>query len=108
MQLQSYINTTREIYEIAKQLIDQCWKGEPLRQIGVSVSKFADEEEVQMSLFDRVDQEKQEQLEQTVDQIRGKYGDRSIIRASFANTGLEPIQGGVNDGRYIMMGGYEQ
>lgn len=108
VQLQSYINTTREIYEIARQLIDQCWRGEPLRKIGVSVSKFAGEEEVQMSLFDRVDQEKQEQLEQAVDEIRSRYGDRSIIRASFANTGIEPIQGGVNDGRYIMMGGYEQ
>ena len=41
-----------------------------------------------------------------VDQIRREFGERSIVRGIFVNTPMAPIDGGVNDGDYIMMGGY--
>lgn len=106
VQMQGYINTTSEIYRIASQLVDEIWTGEPIRQIGVRVSNFIDEEEVQLSFFDPVDQMGQEELEQAVDKIRTRFGTRSIIRGCFAGSAIDPVQGGINDGNYLTMGGY--
>ena len=52
--------------------------------------------------------EKAEHLDRAVDEIRNMFGDGSIFRGTFANSDTEPMQGGVNDGNYIMMGGYKQ
>ena len=108
VQLQTYINSTTEIYEIAVKLTQECWKREAIRQVGVSVSKLCEEGEVQMNFLEDVASEKQEALDRTIDQIRCRYGETSIIRGTFANTKKEPLLGGVNDGNYIMMGGYQQ
>ncbi len=86
--------------------MDEIWTGEPIRQIGVRVSNFIDEEEVQLSFFDPVDQMRQEELEQAVDKIRTRFGTRSIIRGCFAGSAIDPVQGGINDGNYLTMGGY--
>ena len=58
-------------------------------------------------MFDKADREKAEKLDRAVDAIRREYGDRSIFRGVFANSGVDPVQGGVNDGHYLMMGGYK-
>lgn len=108
VKLQSCINTTNEIYEIAKRLIGEMWKGEPIRAMSISVSDFSATDQVQLSMFDIKDKEKAEQLDRAVDQIRRTFGTESIIRGTFANSGIKPIQGGVNDGNYLMMGGYRQ
>lgn len=99
------INTTSEIYDVACRLIKEMWKGEPVRHMGISVSDFTSKDEVQLLLFDTDSRENQEKLDKAVDAIRKRFGDRSIIRGTFANSGLDPILGGVNDGNYIMMGG---
>lgn len=106
IQLQSGIDTTTEIYRHVRELFDQCWKGEPIRHLGVSVSDFSGEDSRQLSIFDLRDSERNQRLDRAVDSIRRKYGDRAIIRGTFANGGLDPLQGGTNDGDYIMMGGY--
>lgn len=106
VQLQSYFNSTSELYHIARNLVMECWKGEPLRQIGISVSGLISGDEIQLNFLENVASEEQEALEKTIDLIRTRYGERSIIRGTFANTDKEPLLGGVNDGNYIMMGGY--
>ncbi len=108
VQLQTSICTTNEIYEISKQLVDEMWKGEPVRAMSVSVSRFSKSDQIQLSLFDVQDKEKEESLDRTVDQIRRTFGVGSIFRGIFANGDIAPVQGGVNDGNYIMMGGYKQ
>ncbi len=105
--LDRYISTTDEIYEEAVRLVDEMWDGEPVRLIGVQVSGFADGGEEQMSIFDTRDREKDEKLENAISEIRKKYGTTAVIRGPFANNGTAPIRGGVNDGKYIMMGGYK-
>lgn len=107
IQLQHNINTTSEIYKYACMLFNQCWKGEPIRHLGVSVSNFCNKEMQQLSLFDLRDREELEQLEKAIDKIRQRFGDRAIMRAVFTNGQVDCIQGGVNDGKYLMMGGYE-
>ena len=108
LQIQHSVNATSEIYEYACMLFDQCWKGEPIRQLGVSVSDFSTSDIRQLSLFDKRDSIKMNHLDKTIDQIREKYGIRSIIRGSFVNGNMNPVQGGTNDSDFIMMGGYNQ
>ena len=107
IKVQGSFSTTNEIYRIARQLISEMWKGEPLRAMSVSVSDFTKNDQVQLSLFDTVDREKAERLDAAVDKIRKIYGERSVFRGTFTNIDIDPIQGGVNDGNYIMMGGYK-
>lgn len=107
VQLQTYFKSTIELYEIVKSLIDEVWKGEPVRQMGIAVSGFASDDEVQMSFFDNAEREVDEKLDEAVDMLRDRYGNECIVRGSFVNTNIKPIEGGVNDGNYLMMGGYK-
>lgn len=102
------VNCTGEIYECACRLLDECWKGEPIRHIGVSLSELDAFEDPQISIFEKGDLERLKALEKTLDSIRCKYGERSIIMGTFANGDVDPVQGGTNDGDFIMMGGYQQ
>ncbi|MGN0395537.1 MAG: DNA polymerase IV [Coprococcus sp.] len=108
VKLYGMINTTNEIFDTAKRLVDEMWKKEPVRAMSVSLSDLSGKDCIQMSLFDIRDKEKEEILDSTVDKIREQFGTKSIFRAIFANSSVEPVQGGVNDGNYIMMGGYKQ
>lgn len=108
IKLTGTIETTDEIYAIARQLIDEMWKGEPVRAMSVSLSDLYGHNQVQLSMFDSKNKERNEKLDKVVDEIRKLFGDGSIFRGRFANTEISPIQGGVNDGDYIMMGGFKQ
>lgn len=108
VKLYSMINTTNEIFDIAKRLVNEMWKKEPVRAMSVSLSDLSDKDSIQMSMFDIRDKEREEKLDQTIDRIREMFGTKSIFRGIFANSSIEPVQGGVNYGNYIMMGGYKQ
>lgn len=77
--------------------------------MGVSVSNFGQNYNPQISLFGNpLEQiEKNSQLEYMIDEIRSRFGEKAIIRGCFANTDIQPLQGGVNEGNYLMMGGYQ-
>lgn len=112
-------NLTNEIYAVACQLFDELWNGEPIRNFGVHTSRIEEQgESRQLSLFElglkkesdqvketvdyRVTEkpntllkrEKLEKLDQTIDQIRTKYGMDSIKRANFVNSRLNHMSGG--------------
>lgn len=107
MRLNGTIDTTDELYDISKKLIDEMWKGEPIRAMSISVSELISEDQIQLSMFDSKYKEKNEKLDKAVDEIRKTFGERSIFRGRFANSEIDPVQGGVNDGNYIMMGGFK-
>lgn len=108
VQLQHFICSTSEIFGYVCRLFNECWQGEPLRHLGVSVSGFKRQNEpIQLSIFDGDGEEVNRKLDIAVDKIRETYGDKMIIRGVFANTDYKPIQGGTHDGEYIMMGGYQ-
>ena len=108
LKIKNCINTTTEIFEYVCLLFDQCWRGEPIRHLGVHVSGFQDVEIRQVSMFERHDSDKLQAIDRAVDKIRTKYGTRAIIRGAFVNGDINPIQGGTNDSNFIMMGGREQ
>lgn len=108
LQLQHYIDNTSEIYEYVCRLFDECWKGEPLRHLGVAVSGLSGRDQcAQLSLFDRKGTERDRRIDAAVDKVRLRYGEESIIRGVFANSDYKPIQGGTCEGEYIMMGGHK-
>ena len=74
-------NSTKEIFKVAKQLVNQLYNGEPIRLIGIRVDNLCDEEEKQISIFENNDTKKQEKLDKVVDSIKDKYGYETITRA---------------------------
>lgn len=101
------INTTEEVYYLAKKLLNEMWHGEPIRAMSVSLSELNDGDEIQLSMFDYQNKSKNEKLDQVIDQIRENFGENSIYRGAFINSDIKPMQGGVNDCNYLMMGGYK-
>lgn len=70
------------IYAQARQLLEENWRaGQLLRLIGVAASGLLESAGYQLDLFDRSDQ-RRIQLNEALDQIRARYGHRSITRAS--------------------------
>lgn len=78
---------TDEIFRNAKKLFTESWKGEPLRLIGVALTNLTDESFEQLSLFeDNEKKERHRKLDATMDEIRQKFGNDKITRASIMNS----------------------
>jgi DNA polymerase-4 len=104
--LHHLIGTTTEIYENACKVFDALWRGDLIRGLGVHLTDLYAENNRQLTMLDRDDEEKLRKIDRTVDKIRNAYGDGAIMRGVYANGELAPIQGGVNNGDYLLMGGY--
>jgi len=78
-------NSTKIIYEEAKRLLKELHKGVPIRLIGIRVDNLSNKEEMQLSIFDNTNNEKQEKLDNVIDKIKDKYGYNTITRAGKIN-----------------------
>ncbi len=107
MRLNLYIDSTSNIYEYACMLFDHAWKGEPVRQLGISLSELCKNDNYQISIYEKlnISYEKNQKADFIVDEIRDKFGETAIYRGTFANTNIKPLEGGTNNGNFIMMGG---
>ena len=75
-------SSTKEIFSKAKELLEQTYKkGEAIRLIGLRVDNLIDKDEKQISLFENKDDKKQEKLDETLDELKNKYGYDFITRA---------------------------
>ena len=100
MQLDSPTNITEEIYEAASILFGRLWdKKTPLRQLGVHTTGVQENAGRQYSIFDLEKSDRLEKLDRAVDQIRGKYGEDAIFRASFLKGNVSHMSGGLNKER---------
>ena len=79
------------LYEAACELFKELWNGAPIRLLGIRTSKLVDESEPeQMSIFDfqaenedkHKKQEKQQKLDEALDQVRKKFGEKIITKGS--------------------------
>ena len=85
--LSNATDMTDEIFRNAKKLFTESWKGEPLRLIGVALTNLTDESFEQLSLFeDNEKKERHRKLDATMDEIRQKFGNDKITRASIMNS----------------------
>lgn len=81
--LKNPTNKTDEVYNIAKQLIKECWNEEGIRLVGVSLSKFTNILNHQISIFDDLSRDKDDkELDKTIDKLKEIYGKDIIKRAS--------------------------
>lgn len=76
-------NSAQAIYENACQLFDELWDGNPVRLLGIRFTKLSQEDTpVQLSLFEyQKNQEiskKEKQLEEAMEKIKKKFGEKSI------------------------------
>ncbi|MCL2527390.1 MAG: DNA polymerase IV [Defluviitaleaceae bacterium] len=76
-------DSTTAIYKNATQIFKEGWQKEPVRQLGIRTDKLTDSNYAQMTLFDQGDTDKVKKLDQAVDTIRQRFGDESVMRASF-------------------------
>lgn len=86
MQLTSPTNNASTLFEKACILFDNLWTKAPIRLLGIRTSKLASEDEpVQLSLFEEDVSilEKRKKMDEAIDSIRQKFGNRAISRASF-------------------------
>ena len=80
--LNDVTDTTKEIYEKAKELLDEMYKkGTQIRLVGVRVDNLVEQKERQISLFSDKENEKQEKLDKVIDELKNKYGYNSVTRA---------------------------
>lgn len=75
-------NATTTIYETACKLLKELWDGTPLRLLGIRGSKITSDEYEQLSLFQDPKEQRLEKLDNMLDSIRSKYGDKVVQRAS--------------------------
>ena len=75
-------DSTEEIYRNVSKIFKAMWKGEPIRLLGVRVTKLTSNEVYQSSIFDTDKNEKQRLLDNTIDKLRAQYGDKAIVRSS--------------------------
>ncbi len=82
------------IYENVCRLFDALWLGDPIRQLGVRTSHARQESFNQISLFDYNRIERLKLWNRTIDSIRLRYGDDSVMRACFLNSPARNMEGG--------------
>lgn len=73
-------NHTKEIYKIAKKLLEQLYKNQSIRLIGIRVDNLTDSNQEQINLFEN-NHHKLNNLDKTIDTIKNKYGYNSITLA---------------------------
>lgn len=70
-------NATKIICKIATELFDKCWRGEPIRLLGINLSNLTDTYTEQLSLLSLKDDNEsivKESIDNVLDSIREKYG----------------------------------
>ncbi|MDQ0222483.1 Y-family DNA polymerase [Streptococcus moroccensis] len=80
--------STRILAETVVQLFRSKYKGGAVRRIGVRYSRFVEDSVTVLSLFDDLDAlDKEEDLQETIDGIREKFGFTSLQRANILTSG---------------------
>ena len=82
-QLPTATQVTSELLKAAMALVDQhiTWQ-RPLRSIGLRAIALQPANAQQLSLFDDESARRAEQLEQTLDELRRRFGNKSVVRAN--------------------------
>ena len=76
-------DVTAELFALSKTLFAELWDGTtPLRLLGVTLNDLSGGESVQLSLFQDEQKDRARRLDQTVDQLRGRFGMTAISRGS--------------------------
>lgn len=78
-------NVTSDIYKFAKEILDEMWNDERIRLIGVRLDKLVDNVMYQASLFDSDNNIEESKVDNVIDILKQKYGNKIITKASLKN-----------------------
>ncbi|MBP1308925.1 DNA polymerase-4 [Paenibacillus sp. 1182] len=73
-------DATMTVYEAVKRLFHTHWDKQPVRRLHVSLSDLSDADVYQLSFFNN--NEKQRAVDKVMDQIKDRFGEVAILRAS--------------------------
>ncbi|HPJ21093.1 MAG TPA: DNA polymerase IV [Clostridia bacterium] len=82
--------STMEIYGICRMLYNELWDGTPARGLSVRLADLVPGGTIQLDMLGN-QEARQQKIDSCIDDIRGKYGDSCLMRASTINTGAEPV-----------------
>ena len=92
--LQNPTDLTIEIYRAASGLFRELWNGNPIRHLGVHTGRISGADSGrQLNLFDEMDYEKIARMDETVDDIRKRFGTDALMRAAFLNQPIDHMSG---------------
>lgn len=83
--LENATNVTSVIYEASKKIFLEMNIEEPIRLIGVRLDNLTDVVAYQISLFDNVEAKSNNKLDEAIDSIKMKYGNKIIKTASLVD-----------------------
>ena len=77
-------NSTKEIYKLVIEIFNKSYKKDPIRLIGVRLSDLQETKERQLTLFEESneEEEKEEEIQKTIDDINQKFGKSIVAPAS--------------------------
>lgn len=84
VKLDNPTDSSKIIFDVAKKLVDEMWRDDEIRLVGLGVFDLTREFNYQPSLFDDFDIAKDSVLDDTLDKIKEKYGSDSIKKASMS------------------------
>lgn len=95
-------NETNDLIRTVKYLFENRWQGNALRNLGVRVNRISQPTSFQTSLFEDVKHHDANlRLENTIDQIRSRYGYKALVR------GYSKTNAGTAIDRSTLVGGHQ-
>lgn len=86
-------NSTKKLADIIVDLFRERYRGGAVRRIGVRYGKLVDDSYLSYTLFDDIEEvKKQEQLDQSIDEIRDKFGYTSVLSGSSLMEGSRVLE----------------
>ena len=95
--LLSPTDNTTALYQTAVELFENFWTGYALRLVGVRVTDLVDNDQYALDLFSIDTVEQDRTLDATIDKLRQKFGDDTILRATFAGRDVKPMIGHIKE-----------
>ncbi len=93
-------DSLKTVYKLSREVLRELWDGKPIRKLGIGVTNLTECTAEQLTMFDYKDKLKNEKVEDTILKIREKFGDDSLIRASFISSVTESHRGGTENGGF--------
>ena len=79
IKLDNPTNNTEMIFKTSKKLLDDMWKEERIRLVGIRLNKLTDKRKEQLSIFEESNnKDNSEKLDRVIDKLKEKYGNNII------------------------------
>lgn len=84
LKLDSRTNNKKKIFDICMYMFDKYYEEDtPIRKVGISFGKLSDDNWIQLSIFDKIDDlNRINKIDEIVDDLKNKYGKNTILNAS--------------------------